>query len=403
MTLKKFFEEYITKKSIFLNKNAIQDDYTPEKIFYREKLIQQIAGVLAPVLKQEKPSNLFIYGKTGTGKTLSIQNIRTELLTIAEEKTIPLKILYINCKLKRVSDTEYRIIAELCRLLGTEVHETGLPTETVYKQFIKLINEKKQIVILVLDEIDQLVYSAGDEVLYSLTRLNSELTNSKISLIGISNDLLFRDNLDSRIKSSLSEEEILFPPYDAVQLQKILKDRAKLVFKEGSIEDGVLEKCAAHAAREHGDARRALELLRVAGELAERKNNQKISLEDLDEAQEKIERDRVLDAVEIQPKQYQAVLFAIFQSTKNAMHSQTESIFTGDIYDLYKDICLKSTLKPLTQRRLSDIIGELDMLGVIKAKVMSKGRYGRTRKIQMGDIPPTTLVKIEKILKDALF
>ncbi len=401
MTLKKFFEEYITKKSIFLNKNALQDDYIPEKIFYREKLIQQIAGVLAPALKQEKPSNLFIYGKTGTGKTLSIQNIRSELLKIAEEKTIPLNILYVNCKLKRVSDTEYRIIAELCRLLGAEVHETGLPTESVYKQFIKLINKKKQIVLLVLDEIDQLVYSAGDEVLYSLTRLNSELTNSKISLIGISNDLLFRDNLDSRIKSSLSEEEILFPPYDAVQLQKILKDRAKLVFKEECIEEGVLEKCAAHAAREHGDARRALELLRVAGELAERKNKQKIAIGDLDEAQEKIERDRILDAVETQPKQYQAVLFAIFQSTNT--HKQSESIFTGDIYDLYKDTCLKSSLKPLTQRRLSDIIGELDMLGVIKAKVMSKGRYGRTRQIQMGDIPPTTLIKIEKILKDALF
>ena len=316
MTLKKFFEEYITKKSLFTNKNALQDDFIPEKIFYREKLIQQIAGILAPALKLEKPSNLFIYGKTGTGKTLSIQHISSELLKMAEEKAIPLKIIYINCKLKRVADTEYRVIAEFCRLLGVEVHETGLPTEAVYKKFIKILNEKKQLIVLILDEIDQLVYSSGDEVLYSLTRLNSELTNSKISLIGISNDLLFRDNLDSRIKSSLSEEELLFPPYDAVQLQKILKDRAKLVFKEGVVEEGVIEKCAAHAAREHGDARRALELLRVAGELAERKNKQKISLPDLDEAQEKIERDRILDAVETQPKQYQALLYSIMQSTK---------------------------------------------------------------------------------------
>jgi len=115
--------------------------------------------------------------------------------------------------------------------------------------------------------------------LYNLTRLNSELSQSQISIVGISNNLTFLDELDPRVRSSLSEEEIVFPPYNAVQLQEILRKRAKEVFREGVIRDeDVITKCAAFAAREHGDARRALDLLRVSGELAERENSPKVKL-----------------------------------------------------------------------------------------------------------------------------
>ena len=164
------------------------------------------------------------------------------------------------------------------------------------------------------------------------------------------------------------------------------------------IVEGVLEKCAAYAAREHGDARRALELLRVAGELAERKNLSSISIEILDEAEEKIERDRVHDIITTQPKQSQLALLAIFQ-TARAIGSRP--IFTGDIYELYKDLCLRAKVRPLTQRRISDLIAELDMLGIIHAKVISKGRYGRTRQILLG-VPPSTVPKLEGLLNEVL-
>ena len=171
-----------------------------------------------------------------------------------------------------VANTEYRLIAELARFFGEEVASTGLPTDEVYKIFLKALDKEKVLFIIILDEIDQLLHKAGNEILYSLTRINPQLENSEIGLIGISNDLMFTDNLDPRVKSSLSEEEILFPPYNAIQLQAILKVRAAKAFRKEAIAEGVLEKCAAYAAREHGDARRALELLRVSGELTERKN-----------------------------------------------------------------------------------------------------------------------------------
>jgi len=392
-----FFEDFINKKSIFSDKKILQSNFTPNTISHRDEQIKQIANILAPSLKLEKPSNLFIYGKTGTGKTLSARHTTNKLLSVAEKKNIPLKSIYLNCKLKKIADTEYRLIAQISRELGQELPPTGLPTEEIYKLVFNLIDREKCLVILILDEIDHLVNKIGDEILYNLTRINTELKNSQITLVGISNDLFFRDNLDPRVKSSLSEEEVTFPPYNALQIQDILKQRAENAFEKDTIDSGVIEKCAAYAAREHGDARRALELLRVAGELAERSNQEKIGLNNIDEAENKIEKDRVLDIIKTQPKQHQAVLYSII-----FVCSQKENqIFTGEVYEIYKEICFKTGIRPLTQRRVSDVIAELDMLGIINAKVISKGRYGRTRDITLS-IPKSTEQKIKSILEEGL-
>ncbi|HLD15603.1 MAG TPA: ORC1-type DNA replication protein [Candidatus Nanoarchaeia archaeon] len=394
-----FLENFIKKEPIFDDKKALQSNYTPINVPYRNKQIQQIAGIFAPALRLEKPSNLFIYGKTGTGKTVSVKHTTNTIMEIANRNNLPLKVIYINCKLKRVADTEYRLVAQLAYEFGKDVPATGLPTDEVYKIFLKVLDSEKKVVILILDEIDQLVNKVGDGILYNLTRINSELKNSQISIIGISNDLMFADNIDPRVKSSLSEEELVFPPYNAIQLQKILRERAKIAFRGGVVAEGVIEKCAAYAAREHGDARRALELLRVAGEIAERKNENNLLVEHIDEAEEKIERDRVLDIITTQPKQFKLTLYSILTTCSDSKGDK--QIFTGDVYEVYKDACAKTGVKPLTQRRVSDIIAELDMLGIISARVISKGRYGRTKEISLA-IHPSILPKTSEALKEGL-
>ena len=399
-----FFEKFLDKDPLFTNKKIIQSNYTPEEIPHRDKEIDAVANILAPAIRLERPSNIFIYGKTGTGKTLTVRYVLNRLQSICEKKLIPVKFVYINCKLKRVADTEYRLIAQIAHELGEEedeekdkkIHSTGLPTDEVYKRFFERLPKKTKLLILILDEIDQLVFKAGDEILYNLTRINSELKDCQISIIGISNDLIFSNNLDPRVKSSLSEEELVFPPYNAMQLQDILRQRADLAFRKDGVEAGVIEKCSAYAAREHGDARRALELLRVAGELAERTGSQKLQIKHLDMAEEKIERDRLIDIVSTQPKQHQVVLYSILTLY---FTSKNKTLFTGDVYEYYKTLSKKTNLRPLTQRRFSDIIAELDMLGIICAKVISKGRYGRTREINI-ELPEQNLRNIEKLLED---
>lgn len=394
-SLDEIFDSFV-KHSIFKNKFSLQISYTPTTILHREKQIKQLARILAPSLRLEKPSNVFLYGLTGTGKTVCAQYVRKKLLEKAKEQNVSLLIPYVNCKLRKVADTEYRILAELVRTLGGKVPATGLPTEQIYRKFTELVDVEKQIVIVILDEIDRAVSKIGDEFLYNLTRLNTELSKAQISFVGISNNLKFLDTLDPRVKSSLSEEEMLFPPYNALQLQDILRERAKEAFKENVIEEGVIEKCAAYAAREHGDARRALDLLRIAGELVERDGKDKITLEYIDMAKEKIETDKVIEAIETQPRHFQLTLLATIQLSK----TQTK-IYTGDIYNLYKKFCKRVGMNCLTQRRISDVIAELDMLGLINAKVISKGRYGRTREIRV-DMPASLTEKVVSILRESL-
>jgi len=392
----KIFDSF-SENLIFNNKPVLQTNYTPETIPHRDKQIEQIASILAPGLRGEKPSNLFVYGQTGTGKTLSCHYVRSKILKRVEKNSLPLKIEYLNCKLKKISDTEYRILAELIKKLGGSVPATGLPTDQVYNRFIDIIDQERKLFILILDEVDQAVKKISDNFLYNLTRLNSELSGSQISLIGISNDLKFLDNLDPRVRSSLSEEEIIFPPYNAIQLQEILKVRSEEAFKKNVLEDGVIAKCAAYAAREHGDARRALDLLRIAGELSEREKSRKVRIRHVDQANEKMDRDKVVEVVQSAPKQFQLTLLSIMELKKRD-HDQ---IFTGDVYNVYHDLCTETKTEPLTQRRISDIIAEIDMLGLINARVISKGRHGRTREIRLS-IPEKIFNKVKTILCESL-
>lgn len=395
--LTSLFEKFLRKDSLFLDKTVLQSNYMPEEIQHRDEQIDQIANILAPALRNDKPSNLFIYGKTGSGKTLTINFVTQKLNEMALTQDVKMRVLYLNCKLRHVADTEYRLIAQLSRMMGKAIPPTGLPTDEVYSMFHTIVEKQEGNLIIILDEIDQLINKAGDGVIYNLTRINTELRKSRITIIGLSNDLVFADNLDPRVKSSLSEEEIVFPPYNALQIQSILQQRSLKAFKADMLADGVIAKCAAYAAREHGDARRALELLRVSAELAERLESPLVELAHVDEAEEKIDRDRMLEIVKTQPKQFQATLYSLFLLEEKDTHQK----FTGDVYDVYRDICRLSDLRPLTQRRVSDIIAELDMLGIINARVVSKGRYGRTRELKI-TVPDTIRPKLVTILRDDL-
>ncbi len=398
--LDEIFESF-DKNNIFKDKSILQINHKPEEIPHRDDQIKQIASILAPVLKGERASNLFLYGKTGTGKTLSIQYVREELLKrIKKEGDFKLRIEYLNCKLRKVSDTEYRVLAELIKKLGGSVPDTGLPTESVYSRFINHVDSEKQVVVLVLDEIDQAVKKISSDFLYNLTRLNSELSKAKLCVVGISNNLTFLDEIDPRVRSSLSEEEVIFSPYNALQLQDILKKRSNYSFKENVIDDGIIAKCAAFAAREHGDARRALDLLRVAGELAERDGSEKILFKHIDESNNKIEKDKILDVIQSEPKQFQFVLQSIIEliESKNKESDKDQPIFTGDVYANYKEVCLRNRSEILTQRRVSDIIQEFDMLGIINVRVVSKGRGGRTREIRLA-ISSEVVKKAKEIIK----
>jgi len=490
MTLQDVFNNFMEAKSLFQSRDVLSISFTPENIPHREKQINDLGKILAPSLLGAKPSNVFIYGRTGTGKSLVSLYVTSELLkTIKDRQDTKIKTVYINCKMKKSADTEYRLIASIAkefrkeeylfnwndvlenseRVLNflkqgfdigwiktakiekiddstikmvseknfltlkindeknkailkiddnktdefvvrmkdgklniykekkDEIPFTGLPTEQVYKIFFESIDSEKQVIILIIDEIDALVEKNGDGILYNLTRMNQELKNARLCIIGITNNLSFIDNLDPRVKSSLSEEELVFPPYNAVQLKDILRERAEKAFSPEALDNGVIEKCAALAAQEHGDARRALDLLRVAGELAERSGSAKVGLQHVDIAEEKIDTDKFVEIIKTQPKQSQIVLFTILKLTEG----KTE-VLTSDVISAYQENCRKHGLKALTQRRVSDLIAEFDLFGIIGSKTVSRGRYGRTRVINLS-LSEGVKEKANKVLNEIFY
>jgi len=379
------FKRYLANNKIFKNREVLRHSYRPQILPHRRPQIDQVASILAPALKNETPSNILIYGKTGTGKTACVRYVGTELENASGHMGTTCRVVHLNCE---VIDTQYRVLAQISKsMVGTDelasdkarihIPMTGWPTDQVYQELKNQLESSGGVLIIVLDEIDKLVKKSGDETLYNLTRINTDLRRSKVSVIGISNDLSFKDFLDPRVLSSLSEEELVFPPYNAPQLCDILQQRADMAFAESALEEGVIPLCAALAAQEHGDARRALDLLRVSGELADRQDGDRVSESHVKMAQAKIETDSMIECIATLPTQSKVVLYSML-----LLEQMGQVIFTsGEVTRIYKELAPALDLDVLTHRRITDLISELNMLGVINTRVVSRGRYGRTKEM----------------------
>ena len=370
------FEKFVNEAKLFKDREVLRHDYLPDKLPHREEQIRVLGQAVAPVLKGSRCSNIFIYGKTGTGKTAVTKFVLSHLESKAKEYGTPVKFCYVNC---RMTGSEYRVFASLSQSLGLSIPFTGLSAGEVFDRFRAGLDTTRVIFIVILDEIDALIKDRGDGILYELTRINESLQKSKVALIGISNDLRLKEFLDPRVFSSLSEEELVFRPYDASELRNILLERSKLGFLEGTLSEAALSICSALAAAEHGDARRALDLLRVAGEVAERQGSTTVTEEHVREAEKHIEHNKVLEALKNSTLHSKLVILSVYHLSKASGGSAT----TGEIYDVYNELCGEIGTSLLTQRRLGTLINELDAMGLLNSKVVSMGRYGRTKKIRL--------------------
>jgi len=379
-------------KSIIKNRNILHFTYIPNTILHRNSEQELVTQSLLPILKQSRPSNLLVYGKPGTGKTLVVKKVLSKIQERVEKSNFPIKLIYSNSK---DETTLYGLLVSLGRQLNLtekELPSTGLATSEVFKRLLNKIDEEKLNAIFVIDEIDylaQLIAKTGKDILYQFTRANERLKQGSLTLVGISNDLTFKEKLDPRVISSLGEEEIVFTNYNVEQIKKILEERIHDSFIENSVEEPALNLCAALAGGEHGDARRAIDLIRVAGEIAERQQSDKVTIEHVREATQKIEENKEETSLKSYPLHEKLVIIALMKANGSS---------TGEIYSSYKNLCKVVGRDELTQRRVTQMLSEIEMSGIISGRIIHQGIHGRTKKYKL----TISSEMIKKSFKDEL-
>jgi len=372
------FEKILGQDSLFIDRKAFDHAFEPSNLPHRDHEVEALVRNLVDALNGHIPSNMLLYGVPGSGKTVVTRFVLGQLLDKGVEMGQPVQTYEINC---RNVDTKYRVVqtiaSQLARRGDTPIPFTGWPTDRVLETLIYRMDRATGVHIIVLDEIDNLVSRAGDDLLYNLTSLNTVLRNARCCIIGISNDLHFTQQLDPRVSSRLSQEDLVFHPYGALEIQDILNERVETGLREDVLEGGVLELCAALAAQEHGDARRALDLLRISVQKAEQRAQARVDPKHVRLAQSQLEYDQVTPVLKSLPLHQKVVLFAIILNEENGLRN----ISTGEVYRTYADACMKIGVEPLTPRRISSLLNELDTLGLIMARNVSKGRGGRSKQV----------------------
>ncbi len=380
-------ELFIRDDPIFVNKELLEINHLPEegRIVGRDEEIKSLANAVNPAIFGQSPSNILIYGKTGTGKSLCAKHVSGRLIDAAEREGVTAAFAYVDCAQDTSETQAVQTIANVFNdadLTGINVPDKGISTATYYKRLWQVLDECYDVVLIILDEIDKL---NDDAILMQLSRAGEagKLTDCKVGVIGISNKIRYKDRMDERVKSSLCEREFVFPPYDASQLGDIMEARRD-AFHENVLGQGVIPRAAALAAREHGDARKAIDILRYAGEIAQSSGAETVHEEFVTDARKRAETDRFRELIRGSTPHSRYVLHALTVLSLN--DGKGDGFRTTAIYDIYEEICRQEGIDALSLRRVRDLLKEHAFLDIIEQSRHSggsaEGSYTRHRLLE---------------------
>lgn len=394
---KRVFPMQGCQRMIIKDASVFSYRYMPSLILHREKEILDLANRINNPLQTGSIKNTIIYGYSGTGKTLVAKHLVYEI----SKKSFDVLTCYVRTK---GAQSEFKALNKISMSLMNTEFDGRSPT-SIYNRIFSYIKQLSQkYIVFIIDEIDSISQNLDSFLDAFLRPYESyDLGEKEVSVILISNKMTFPENLSVGTKSSFAcIEKIVFSPYDASQLMDILLERADKGLNKETYCYTVIPLCAAYGAKEHGDARRTIELLGKSASLAEKEGSSKILEKHVDEARGIIEFEGIAQVLKTLPVQAKAVALAIaLDIAKRDGHEKlakrTDNLpTTGSIYSEYKNICNRIGMETLTQRRIRDYLDEFEGMGLLHAEVVYKGRYGRNRHVEL--IVPESI--IERVITD---
>lgn len=372
--------------SVFANRDLVEPDtiIDEERIVGRDEQLEAVVSFLKPTLQGNRPPNMLLYGPAGTGKSLIIGAVTKQIIDLCKSKGERFGVVSVNCQpINTLDQAVYELVQTVSQDVDEDVGvpETGVSTKRKYRRLYDLVNENYDSVIFVLDEIDLLLgrraidEPAYSRLLYQLSRAsNTNQIKGSVSVAALTNDPKFMENIDGRAESSFNPRDVYFPDYDASQLRKILNNR-KDAFRPNALGDGVIPLVAAFAAQSHGDARKAIDLFRGAGDLADEKGDQRVSEDHVRESQDEIDKDRSLKLVEGLTTQKKMSLYATAAVSRYSMQSRS-SVPSPVGFKVYQWVTDEIDADQMTRETYVKYIKELSTYGLVSTSRKSQGRGG---------------------------
>jgi len=385
-------EGYVTP---FRDKGKLALGYVPLRILHRRREERFLGRVLVGLREGYLPPMVRVFGGSGTGKTLVVRSVLERFERFAVEVDMgSVRSFYVN--LRGCRSVFSAVNSVLSALSGRRLpNRAGL--DRVYGEIWGEVRALRGAggrlhVFFILDEVDSVFLDKHydpSEFFYRFLRYEAYLGDPdiRVCLVAITNRPGSLDALDERVKSSMGSAAIMFPSYTRSELRAILEARAEEAFKPGALEEGVIDQCVSLVSTGSGDARRAIDLLRVIGEVAAERKSPIVMEEHVQGAWERVDRDWVREMIRGLPIVHRIVL--TFTALAQAVGGQEPT--TGDIYRFYNRGVEKNKLKPLGERRIAEVIEELRSMELLDASIVSKGRYGRTKMINLRVEPETVL------------
>ncbi|WP_254271583.1 orc1/cdc6 family replication initiation protein [Haloarcula marina] len=384
-------------EDVFRDEDMLREDYQPDSIAARDDELAAYENALQPVINGAQPRNIFLYGKAGVGKTAVTRFLLSHLKQdVAAYDDVDLSVFWLNCT---NFSSSYQVAANLVNLLrpaNQQISTTGYPQQTVFDMLYDELEDVGGTVLLVLDEIDHI--GENDDILYELPRARSNgyLDSVKPGVIGISNDFGFRETLSPKVKDTLCEEEIHFPPYQAPELESILTQRVDGALRDDALSSGVLQLCAAIAAQDTGSARQALDLLYKAGDIARTAGDPPIVEDHVRDASQELERGQIRHGMrELTHHGHLTLIATLSLAFEEAMPARVR-----EIYPVYRSVADRSGTDPLVRRRMHDHLADLAMVGILQRTVRNEGRAGGQYHEYEFDVPLDLVCDVVRELDD---